>query len=179
MLVRSQLTYCSQLWRHHLIKVNKWLKRVQHRATNFLLQDYSSDYKTRLLSLKLLHLMYWLELQDILYLFRCFKDPSDNFFIQNLVSIVHLNTRSTARNKLRIKLSKTSHSQHVYFNRVPRLWNSLPPLDLALSYNTLKHHLKQLFWKHFTVHFYPTNLCSFHIVCLCLNCVNSNHSVSL
>ena len=122
--------------------------------------------------------MYWLELQDNLYLIRCFKDPSDKFFVQYFVSFVHLNARSTTRNKLLIKFSKTSHSQYSYFNRVPRLWNSLPPLELSLSFNTIKLHLKQLFWKHFIVHFNPTNLFSFHILCQCLNCVNSNHSVS-
>ena len=78
-LVRSQLTYCSQLWRPHLIKDIKSLKRVQCRATKFFLQGYSSDYRTRLLSLKLLPLMYWLELQHILYLIRWLKDPPDNF----------------------------------------------------------------------------------------------------
>lgn len=179
MLVRSQLTYCSQLWRPRLIKDIKCLERVQRRATKFVLQDYSSDYKTRLLSLKLLPLMYWFELQDILFLIRCFKDPSDNFFILNYVSFVNLNTRSTARKKLRINFNKTSLSQHFYFNRVARLWNSLPPLDLSLSFNTLKFHIKQLFWNHFTAHFNPNNLCSFHIVCPCPNCVNSNHSISL
>ena len=123
--------------------------------------------------------MYRLQLQDILYIIKCFKDPADNFFVQNFVSFVHLNTRSTASNKLRINFSKTSHSQHFYFNRVAKLWNSLPPLDLSLSFNTLKLHLKQLFWKHFTVHVNLTNLCCFHIVCPCPNCVYSNHSVSL
>ena len=125
--------------------------------------------------------MYWLELhvQDNLYLIRCFKDPPDNLFIQNFVSSVHLNTRSTARNKLWINFSQILYAQHSYFNRVARLWNSLPPLDLSLSFSTLKLRLKQLFWKYFTVHFNPTNLCSFHTVCLCPNYVNSNHSVSL
>ena len=154
MLVRSQLTYCSQLWRPRLIKDIKCLERVQRRATKFVLQDYPSDYKTRLLSLKLLPLMYWFELQDILFLIRFFKDPSDNNIL-NYVSFVNLHTRSIARKKLRINFNKTSLSQHFYFNRVARLWNSLPPLDLSLSFNTLKFHIKQLFWNHFTAHFNP------------------------
>ena len=53
-------------------------------------------------------LMYWRELQDILYLIRCFKDPPDNFFIQNLIFFVHLHPRCTVRNKLQINFSKTS-----------------------------------------------------------------------
>ena len=148
-------------------------------TSSFILHDYSSDYKTRLSSLKLLPLMYWLELQDILYLIKCFKDPSDNFNVLNFLSFVQLKTRSTSRNKLRVNFNKTSHSHHFYFNRIVRLWNALPPLNLSLSFSTLKLHLKQLFWKHFTMHFNPNNLCTFHIVCPCPNCVNSNHTLSL
>ena len=87
--------------------------------------------------------------------------------------------RSTARNKVRVNFNKTSHPHHCYFNRIVRLWNALPPLDLSLSFSTLKLHLKQLFWKHFIVHFSPSNLCTFHVVCPCPHCVNCNHSVSL
>ena len=179
MLVRFQLTYYSQLWQPHLMKDIECLERIQHRAAKFLLQDYSSDCKNRLSSLKLLPLMYWLELPNILYLIRCFRDPSDNFSILNFVSIVHLNTRSTARNQLRINFSKPSHSKHFHFNRIVRLWNSLSSLKLSLSFNTLKLHIKQLFWKHSTVHFNPHNLCPFQIVCPGSNCVNSNHLISL
>ena len=53
-LVRSHLCYGSQLWRPHLLKDVKNLERVQRRATKFILQDFSSDYKSRLISLGLL-----------------------------------------------------------------------------------------------------------------------------
>ena len=56
-MVKSQLTYCSQLWRPRLIKDINRLENVQRRATKYILQDYTSDYKTRLLSLELLPLM--------------------------------------------------------------------------------------------------------------------------
>ena len=66
-LVRSQLIYCTQLWRPHLIKDILNIERVQRRATKYILNDYVSDYKTRLLKLKLLPLMYFLEIQDIMF----------------------------------------------------------------------------------------------------------------
>ena len=48
-LVHSQLTYCTQLWRPHLMKDILNIERVQRRATKYVLNDYVSDYKTRLL----------------------------------------------------------------------------------------------------------------------------------
>ena len=60
-LVRSQLTYCSQIWRPQLIRDIKALDKVQRRATKFVLNDFTSDYKTRLTRLGLLPLMYYFE----------------------------------------------------------------------------------------------------------------------
>ena len=40
------------------------VERVQRRATKYLLNDYSSVYKTRHLRLKLLPIMTWFEFQD-------------------------------------------------------------------------------------------------------------------
>jgi len=42
------------------------LEQLQHRATKYILQDYSSDYKSRLTNLNLLPLMYVLEISDII-----------------------------------------------------------------------------------------------------------------
>ena len=44
-LVRSQLTYCSIIWRPHLSKHTVVLEKVQKRATKFILNDYSLSYK--------------------------------------------------------------------------------------------------------------------------------------
>ena len=57
-LVRSQLIFCSELWRPNLIKDISCLEQVQHRATKYILNDFSSDFKTCLLKLNLLPLMY-------------------------------------------------------------------------------------------------------------------------
>ena len=57
-LVRSQLTYCSQIWRPFLHKDILFIEKIQRRATKYILNDYNSSYKMRLIQLKLLPLMY-------------------------------------------------------------------------------------------------------------------------
>ena len=70
-LVRSKICYCSQIWRPHLIKDIKAFEQIQQHATKYILNNFTSDYKSRLIALKLLPLMYWLvlELQDISFMF--------------------------------------------------------------------------------------------------------------
>ena len=93
-LVRSQVTYCSQIWRPHLIKDITRLEKLQRRATKFILNDFSSDYKTRFTSLHLLPLMYLYELFDILFFVKSFKYPDPSFQISNFVSFSSASTRS-------------------------------------------------------------------------------------
>ena len=66
-LVRSQLIYCSIIWRPHLIKDIKMIEQLQRRATKFILNDYESDYNDHLLKLNLLPIMYTFELADIVF----------------------------------------------------------------------------------------------------------------
>ena len=76
-LVRSHLCYCSQIWRPCLIKDITNIERIQRKATKLILNDYTSDYKSRLESLHILPLTRWFELQDIMFLVKCLQDPSD------------------------------------------------------------------------------------------------------
>ena len=43
------------------------LERIQRKATKYIINDYRNDYNLRLLTLNMLPLMYWFELQDLLY----------------------------------------------------------------------------------------------------------------
>ena len=56
-LVRSQLTYCSQLWRPNLIKDIKRLETIQRRATKFIMSNTSISYRDRLQSLHIFYLL--------------------------------------------------------------------------------------------------------------------------
>ena len=70
-LVCSKLIYFSQIWRPHLLKDIISLEKIQRRATKYLLNDFSSSYKSRLLSLNILPLTMQLEMYDILFFIRC------------------------------------------------------------------------------------------------------------
>ena len=74
-LVRSKLIYSSQLWNPYLIKDIVMLERIQRHATKFILNDYTSSYKSRLLKLNILPLMYQFDYYDTL------------FFLSNILNI--------------------------------------------------------------------------------------------
>ena len=82
-LVKSHLLYCSVIWRPHLRKDIMLLERVQRRASKFLLNDYSSDYKSRLI-LNLLPLSMVMELNDILFFLKSFT----LYFFQKLPQMI-------------------------------------------------------------------------------------------
>ena len=86
-LVRSQLFYCTQIWCPHLMKDILSIERVQRRATKYILNDYTNCYKTRLIKLRLLPLMYLFKIQDILFAIKSIKTPSSHFDITNYIVI--------------------------------------------------------------------------------------------
>ena len=73
--------YCSPIWRPYLVKDISNLEHLQRRATKYILNDYISDYKTRLLKLELLPLMYTFELSDIMFFIKSIKNPTSSFNI--------------------------------------------------------------------------------------------------
>ena len=175
-LVRSKLTYCSQLWRPYFIKDILLIEKIQRRATKFITcYDPSLDYKSRLSTLHVLPLMMFFELLDLLFLIKCLKSPSVlNFNIYDYVSFSHTATRSATHKKLQYRFHSYNSSRHYYFSRIVRLWNILPPIDLSLSLPTIKTQLYKIFWHKFSSSFVSDSPCTYHFSCPCSSC----HSLS-
>ena len=124
---------------------------LHERTCKFILSDYTSDYRTRLIQLGMLPLMYIYEISDILFFIKSLKTPTDKFNILNYVSFNTGSTRSSG-----IKLHhKTTHTNAAmnYFFRLPRLWNSLPIIDHTQSLTVIKQKLKKILWNHFLANF--------------------------
>ena len=143
-LVRSQLIYGSPIWRPFLIKDIKLIEQVQRRATKFILNDFHSDYYNRLVKLQFLPIMYMFELYDVMFLVKSLKNPSPCFRITDYISFSHSSTRSSSTNKLQHIYSRNNYIKNFYFNRLPRIWNGLPPIDLSLTPHNYKDQTLQI-----------------------------------
>ena len=136
-LVCSQLLYCSVVWRPYLLVDIKCLELVQRRATKFIIKGTTMDYRNRLINLHLLPLMMEFEIADIIFFVKSLKYPSDHFNICNFVQFSTISTRSSTFFKLRHSICSNKTKSNFYFNRIPRLWNSLPSLDIDLPLSSL------------------------------------------
>ncbi len=176
-LCRSQMTYCSPIWRPLLTKDIIALETVPRRATKFILNSYDTDYKDRVIKFQLLPLMMVYELADIIIWFftKSLKQPNDSFNITSYVEFCCGKTRSNSKRKLKHTNIPTSNTQrHLFFNRIVRLWNSLPQIDLGQTYHTIKQKVKYIFLDHFMLNFEPSNPCPYHYTCPCSNCIISS-----
>ena len=134
------------------------------QTSNYLLNDYTSNFKARLIALQLLPLVYLLELDDILFCLSRIKSPpfiSPSLILSPSISMPQI---CYSLEKVAYPYSKTNHSKHFYFNKLPRLWNALPPIDLEASIITTKKKLKDLFYNYF-INFDSINSCSYHFQC--------------
>ena len=171
-LVRSHFSYCSQLWKPLHVKDILSLERVQRRATKFILNDYVSDYKTRLRRLSFLPLSLWLDLRDVMFLVKCLQSKSDdsNFNIFDYIKFCSSVTRSSGV-KLAIKYARTSTYRHFYFNRIVHIYNAIcSVITLSDSYYTIQCKVTDYLWSYFNSHFNPHNTCTFHLICPCNSC---------
>ena len=91
--------------------------------------------------------MYWLELQDLIFLIKCLKDPQDTNNIYQFVNFVNSNTRAGTNRKLNHKFTRLTVTRNFYFTRVVRLWNAIPngTIDLDLSVNANKISFEKIF----------------------------------
>ena len=164
-LVRSTLTYCSPVWRPHLLTDINNLERIQCRATKYILNNYTNDYKSRLVNLNILTLMYAYEIADILFLIKSIRNLTSSFNMNNYITFYTGSSRLAKALKLQHSYGANNTSRHSYFNRIPHLWNALPVINLNLSINTIKKQLRASLFNHFITIFDSANSCTFHFLC--------------
>ena len=125
-LVHSQLMYCTPIWRPYLQKdIQNNIERIQRHATKFILNDYDSNYKTQLLTLKLLPLMYLFELQDIILLLNHLNiqlKASAFFTLSHSVHAVHVQHPIISLNTFHILI--TIIDTHSFTNCLEPPWHS-------------------------------------------------------
>ena len=97
-LVKSQLSYATEVWSSGSVKLRTSLERVQRRATYSILYSRSKigevSYKQQLLTLRLLPPTYDREIRDLVFLFNCISGSPD-LNIDRLVTFVsHDRSRS-------------------------------------------------------------------------------------
>ena len=131
------------------------------------MNDYISSYKSRL---NLLPLMYIYELNDLMFLIKSLNTPTDYFDIRHYISFNTNSTRSGSHLKLCHPRTVSATHHHFYFNRIVRLWNHLPVINLSSPPYVIKQKLTKHLWDHFMVNFNPNQSCSFHLLCPCHRC---------
>ena len=116
------------------------LERVQH--IRIYIYIYTSS---RLLQLNLLPLMYIYELNDLMFLIKSLNMPTENFDIKDFISFNASNTRSGSHLKLCHPRALSTNHHYFYFNRIVRLWNHMPVIDISLPSHVIKRNLTNIY----------------------------------
>ena len=116
---------------------------------------------------------HYYEMLNVMFFVQCLKFPDDGFNILDHITFFDMPTRSGSKAKLIFHCTSSNRSRHFYFNRIARLWNALPTIDISLSLPTIKIRLKHFFWSHFQNHFDPDDSCSFHASVLAVSVISS------
>jgi len=114
--------------------------------------------------------MYIYELTEIMFLIKSLNMPIGNFDIRKYIFFNDNTTRSESYLKVRHPMTSSANHHHFYFNRIVRLWNQLPVIDLSLSPHIIKQRLTKHLSNHFTVNFNSDQSCTFHYLCPCHRC---------
>ena len=104
-----------------------------------------SSYRSHLLTLHLLPLMYSFELYDIIFVIKYLNNPTSYFDIHNFIEFHSSTSRLSQAIKLIHHRPSNLVTPHFFFNGVLRLWNVIPVIHVTLPTSTLHSRLKTIF----------------------------------
>ena len=138
-LVRSQLSYATEVWSPITVKLRSRVESVQRRATAWILKSKREEisYLQRLMTLNLLPLCYEREITDLVFFFKALYGSTD-LDAKTFVSFTNNSHTRLCQNPsltLKVPLCKSNTFKASYFNRIVKLWNYackvLPPTSFA------------------------------------------------
>ena len=110
---------------------------------------------------------YVYENNDIIFFIKFYKEPTTHLNINDYLQFSFSNTRFGSSSKLIHHRCSTNLTQNFYFHHLPRLWNSLPAIDLTKPANTIK---QKLYIEEFLQEFRDNNANTYHYLCPCSCC---------
>ena len=172
MTPRTLITISLSWTQAHFLRTNTCTETTQTKGHQMLwngsaciLHDYHSAYKERIISL-----YFYYGSNTWIY---CLQNPSDQYFnIHNYVQFISSNTRSSSSPKLKCTLSRSSNNQinFFYFNRVVKLWNTLP----IISFLTIKKIKIISLGTSFNI----SLPCTWFVSCPCSDCTSMSSSMN-
>lgn len=147
-LVKSQLSYATEVWSPPTIKLRSRVESLQRRATLWILKSKRGEmsYKQRLATLDLLPLCYEREIKDLVLFFKALYGQID-LDVHNFVSFVNNGRTRLSQNPsltLKVPLCKSRTFQFSYFNRLVKLWNHLCKVFPSTSFSSLSSFKRTL-----------------------------------
>ena len=138
-LVKSHLSYGSQVWSPETATLKKRIEGVQRRASLWILRLKRGDltYVDRLKKLDLLPLFYDREIKDLIFITNDCRYGLIDLAIDSFTPIVSGRTRQGSFMCLQSPYCKTSTLKASYCNRIFHLWNLILKLAPACTFGTL------------------------------------------
>ena len=143
------LTYCSQAWYASKTNLSKF-ESLQIKATKWIVNGQVSEYKERLLKLKLLPLSMYAEMHVLLL----------------LISL----DRNEYRIEFEIKNNRLAKVDENFFHRTKHLYNIVSRVYRNYGEVFNKQTITNICWGYFTKSFNQLNKCTCRIMCKCGTC---------
>ena len=133
-LIRPTIEYATQVWASSLVSDIKSIESLQRRSTRFIMFDSGYNYRGRLVKLNFVPVSYWFEINDLTFFYKC-SSGYHNSPITDCVKPkpITRSTRNICKLDMSVPFCRTKLFQNSYFNRIPKLWNNLPPCTRSSS----------------------------------------------
>ena len=173
-LVKSQISYATEVWSPSHSTLKQKAEKVQRRATHWILPSKQGElsYKERLIHLDLLPLTYDRKVKDLEFLFKALYGYID-IDVSFIKSVSHGHSQRSLSGDIKyleMPFCKTATRQSFFFNRSIKLWNIIRkfiwPRDF-LNVKTFKNSITNLFKDELANVFDPDKRCSWGLARNC------------